>query len=126
MMQYQEKVLELGSVALQAEMTMPAFTDMAAEVMTAARAMFKDLLNTYDIRNPEDYLPDLEKYLNVGAPAGPVSGGGVAGPTSGAGASPGLPMVPQPSPPPPPTGSSVARGLDPRLVQPITGAGQGI
>jgi hypothetical protein len=79
MMQYLEKVLEAGNAALQMQqMGNVQGVQMVVEVMTAARNMFSDLLNKYDIRNPEDYLPSLEKYLGgvsqtavAGGPAGP-------------------------------------------------------
>lgn len=77
MMGYLEKVLAAGQGALMAQQTMPQLAEMIGDVMTAARNMFKDLLSKYDIRNPEDYLPDLEKYINGGqtASAGQVNGG---------------------------------------------------
>jgi hypothetical protein len=65
MMQYLEKLLAAGQAALQAQQQMPQMTEMIADVMTASRNMFRDLLMKYDIRNPDAYLPDLEKYLNA-------------------------------------------------------------
>lgn len=88
MMTYLEKVLAAGQGALQAQASgQPQMVGMITDVMTAARAMFKDLLQKYDIRNPEDYLPDLEKYLNGGGPPGV---GGPALGVGGAGGQPGL------------------------------------
>jgi hypothetical protein len=111
MMQYLEKTLSAGQAALQAEQTMPQFTAMIVDVMTAARKMFKDLLNKYDIRNPEEYLPDLEKYLGGQSVAGQLGQGGEGGsvvPPSGSATAQGLPGgvgtlarlgVPQPAAP---------------------------
>jgi hypothetical protein len=87
MMQYLEKVLEAGQAALMAQQQgMPQLTEMIKEVMRAARQMFHDLLNKYDIPNADDYLPDLEQFLQ-GGPLGSVAGGpgGVAGAQGGAG-----------------------------------------
>lgn len=126
MMQYLEKVLTAGAEAMKAEQAgMPQFTAMVAEVMAAARKMFEDLLHKYDIRNPEDYLPDLEKFLNAGqtlagAEAGP--GGLVGGPTE----APGLPVPAQgfrgpaaPTPAQPGTGGGLS------LSSLLAGAAQG-
>jgi hypothetical protein len=111
MMGYYEKLIELGTAAIQAQATMPAFAAMATDVMEAAKKMFTDLLTKYDIRNPEDYIPDLEKYLNgpaASAGAGQAVGGGVAGlpggPAGLGGLSAGIPTlggngVPQPATP---------------------------
>lgn len=107
MMQYLEKLLASGQAALAAQQTMPQFTEMIADVMRAARQMFKDLLQKYDIRNPEDYLPDLEKYLNGGNPGQGAVGGaegqsaGAQGPPSffGGAATLNRPGVPQPAAP---------------------------
>jgi hypothetical protein len=84
MMTYLEKVLEAGSLALQAKDQMPEFVEMVKDVMTKARNMFKDLLQKYDVRNPEDYLPDIEDFLDGGqgiqATAGPNGVGGPQNP----------------------------------------------
>lgn len=86
MMQYLEKLLQAGEAALMAmKQGMPEYSQMVADVMTAARKMFEDLLQKYDIRNAEEYLPDLQKYLNL--QGGPLAGTQVP---LGAG-SPGLP-----------------------------------
>jgi hypothetical protein len=99
MMMYLEKVLAAGQAALQAQQTMPQLTEMIKEVMRAARAMFTDLVKKYDIRNPEDYLPDLEKFLQPqggnGGPqsVGPGAAGGVGGGAAGPGGLPALPIA---------------------------------
>lgn len=65
MMQYLEKLLLAGQGAIQAiQAGVPQYAQMVADVMEAARMMFSDLLKKYDIRNPDDYLPDLRAYLN--------------------------------------------------------------
>jgi hypothetical protein len=80
MMQYLEKVLQAGMAALQAiQAGQPEMAAMLQEVMRTAKQMFRDLLNKYDVRNPEDYLPDLEKYLQGAAGAAAQGAGGVAG-----------------------------------------------
>jgi hypothetical protein len=88
MMQYLEKLLQAGQMGIQAQKQMPQLAEMISDVMNAARNMFKELLQKYDIRNPEDYLPDLSRYLNVGPGGVPAPGGqGIAtsgqGPASG-------------------------------------------
>lgn len=64
MMGFYEKLLKAGAEALQAAQTAPQFTEMISDVMVAARKLFRDLLHNYDIRNPDEYLPELERYLN--------------------------------------------------------------
>jgi len=75
MMTYLDKLVQAGELAIQAAQTAPELTELIGEVMTAARKMFRDLLQKYDIPNPDDYLPDLEKYLNAAAQrqGGPAS-----------------------------------------------------
>lgn len=86
MMQYLEKLVQLGQMAAgaaaQGDTTTAA---MAGEVMRAARKMFTDLLEKYDIRNPEEYLPDLERILNGGTSEGQAGQGGSVGLPSGPG-----------------------------------------
>lgn len=90
MMQYLNKLVEAGQLAIQSAQQEPELTLLIGDVMKAARKMFKDLLLTHDIRNPEDYLPDLEKYLNAAA-----QGQGVQGaPTGGASDIQGDPSIP--------------------------------
>lgn len=84
-MGYLEKVLEAGSGMLQAKQTMPELAALIGDVARAARQMFKDLLHNYNIQNPDDYLPDLDKYLN--GPQQTVPGGAPAG----EGGTPGFP-----------------------------------
>jgi hypothetical protein len=86
MMSYLEKLLQAGQAALMAKSQLPEYSQMVVEVMTAARKMFKDLLHKFDIRNPEDYLPDLEKFVNDYKPQPVPPGGAVGGagePTAG-------------------------------------------
>lgn len=113
MMQYLEKLLAAGQSALQAQQQMPEFARMIVDVMNAARNMFKDLLQKYDIRNPEDYLPDLEKYLNGAQPSGANGAGGAEG---SAGAVAGQQRLQLPS-------GSLAGVEVPRPAQPGSGNG---
>lgn len=100
MMGYLEKVLEAGATALQAvQEGQPEMALMAGDVMHAARMMFKDLLTQYDIKNPEDYLPDLENYINAAIQQQQlqqqqVPGGGAAGANGLPGGQPGVPALP--------------------------------
>ena len=95
MMQYLEKVIEAGAMALQAIQTgQPIMAELLMEVMRVAKQMFRDLLNKYDIRNPEDYLPDLEQYLQgalSAATQGQPTAPGVAGQPAGIAPQPGIP-----------------------------------
>lgn len=92
MMQYLEKLLMAGQGALQAlQLGVPEYAQMVKDVMEAARMMFKDFLKTHDKRNPDDYLPALETYLDAAAQRiaatqalGPGAGGGPGGGTGGA------------------------------------------
>ncbi len=104
MMNYLEKLLQAGQSAIEAQQTQPELTALITEVMSVSRKMFRDLLQKYDIRNPDDYLPDLEKFLNAngapyvgnpglttGAPGGTPPGGGIPG---GGGDLPAVPPSP--------------------------------
>lgn len=103
MMGYLEKQLTAAESALEAiKQGVPEVAPLVADTLTAARKMFTDLLKNYDIRNPEQYLPDLNKYLglpsdggsqgNTGyGPEAGLSGAEVAGPAGaffGAGLAP--------------------------------------
>lgn len=88
MMQYLEKTLEAGAAMLQAKQAQPELAELIVDVTKAARQMFRDLLQKYEIRNPDDYLPDLEKYLRGGNEGGAGAAQGLAG---GAQGLPGLP-----------------------------------
>lgn len=135
MMGYLEKLLQAGSEAIQAQQAAPEFSLMVVDVMNAARKMFKELLQKYDIRNPEDYLPDLEKYIHAqpvnGQGGGQVPPGGPGGP----GAAPGLPAssganVGGPPGGPQPVGTSIGptdgitlAGPDRRIAANVDGLG---
>jgi hypothetical protein len=67
MMQYLDKLVQAGQLAIQAAQAEPNLTALVSDVMEAARKLFRDLLQKYDIRNPDEYLPDLQKYLNAAA-----------------------------------------------------------
>ena len=130
MMQYLEKVLQAGEAALMAmKQGLPEYTEMVKEVMKAARAMFLDLTKKYDVPNPEDYIPDLEKYLeNAGQggqpSAGQGGGNGAGGPPGGAGDASGVPLgrgpFRGPAVPNPATPGSGAGG---RVATTVAGAG---
>jgi hypothetical protein len=82
MMGYYEKLLEAMSIAVNLQMQgNEAGVEIIKDTARAARKLFTDLLHDYNIRNPEEYLPELEKYLN-GRPTdggGPAQGGAVEG-----------------------------------------------
>jgi hypothetical protein len=94
MMSFLEKQLQAAESALEAvKQGIPEFAPMVADTLTAAKKMFTDLLQTYDIRNPEQYLPDLNKYLGLpdnGSPAYPGSVNGQGGSPNQAGGPPGI------------------------------------
>ena len=94
MMQYLEKLLEAGASALQAmQQGLPQYAEMVKEVMAAARVMFRDLATKFDVRNPDDILPDLEKFLEQASQssAGQGNGGGGQGRAGGPAGEQGLP-----------------------------------
>ena len=96
MMGYYEKLLEAMSIGLQMQAQNNQEAVMVIkEVAEASRKLFIDLLHDYNIRNPEDYLPDLGKYLGgQGADGGQVAGGNPQGPISAPQGVPGLPTAP--------------------------------
>ena len=98
MMGYLEKLVPLSQAALQAKMVSPELTEMLVEIMNAARAMFRDLLQKYDIRNPDDYLPDLEKYLTATVNDGVQPAGGLEGLLAGVTGASGIPIPNGPDP----------------------------
>lgn len=108
MMQYLEKLLAAGAQALEAQQSMPIYAAMIGEVMTAARKMFKDLLAKYDIPNPDDYLPDLEKFLGGTQQGG---AGGTIPPDTGPLVAPGVQVSPAAHPSIVGSISSLAGGL---------------
>lgn len=126
MMGYLEKIFQLGQMATQAVTTSPALLDLAKEVSDAARAMFKDLLGTYNIRNADAYLPDLDKYieeLKSGAKR-PEDVGGVVGGITG---QPGVPGVPgQPPMAPSNVGGQAPPGGGPPAVPVPSRPGEGL
>lgn len=97
MMGFYEKMIEAGQLAVQAMGQAPQFAAFVGDVTGAARRLFKELLSRYDIRNPEEFLPDLEAYLEpaLAQILGPA--GGPAGPTGGTAPQPGMaPVAPLP------------------------------
>lgn len=94
-MQYLEKLLAAGQGAIQAmQMGIPQYAEMVKEVMAAARTMFRDLAVKYEVPDPDEYLPDLEKYLNgiVPSPQGAPSGAGAQGQSNGTGGESSVPV----------------------------------
>lgn len=96
MMGFYQKMIESAQLAVQAAPQSPQFAAFVGDVGAAARKLFNELLVKYDIRNPEDYLPDLEAFINgiTTPPEGMAATGGLGGP----GATPGQLGVP-PIPP---------------------------
>lgn len=111
MMQYLEKVLAAGQGAIQAiQQGVPEYAEMVKDVMTAAREMFRDLAEKYDVVDPEKYLPDLARYIDgtlnraqgegsgagaEGQPGGPAGGSSVS-PSNGPARAPAVPRPPTP------------------------------
>lgn len=93
MMQYLEKLIQAGAEAMNAQQNgQPQLAAMLGDVMTASRKMFSDLLHKYEIPNPEDYLPDLSRYLNgMENTAGQGGAAGVASGTAGPQGASGIP-----------------------------------
>jgi hypothetical protein len=94
MMGYYEKLLNAMSIAMQmqAQGNQEA-VELIKETAIASRKLFVDLLHDYNIRNPEEYLPDLEKYLNGPTNGGIAAGGGAEGGLGGVQGQPGLQVV---------------------------------
>lgn len=93
MMQYLDKLVQAGQLALQAAQVDPNLTGLIGEVMASARKMFRDLLQKYDIRNPDDYLPDLQRFLD----AATQGQGGLASPQGSTAGTEGNASIPSPS-----------------------------
>ncbi len=129
-MQYLEKLLLAGQGALQAiSAGMPQYAEMVKEVMGAARVLLREVATTFDTRNPEDILPDLEKIIDASLkqvpPGGqPSVGGGVEGQSGRPGGQSGLPVGAGPSRGPAPTNPATpgSGGGHPVLAQ-AAGAG---
>jgi hypothetical protein len=88
LMVYYEKSLQAATSVLQIGPQLPGYAQMVSEILTDARKMYNDLLQNYDVPDPDSYLPDLAKYIQMGqGPAGVPSplGGGPAGPAGGPG-----------------------------------------
>lgn len=134
MMQYLEKVLQAGQAALQMlSVGQQEAAAMIAEVMRSARNMFRDLLSRYDVPNPEEYLPDLEKYLvsaiqsGGAATAEPGAGAGVGGGPGGPESVQGLPVGYGPARNPPvPRPSAPGGGGSGRILEDLARASAGV
>lgn len=83
MMGYYEKLIEAMTTAAQVAKQMPEVVGIIRDTAIAARKLFIELLNNYQIRNPEDYVPDLTKYLDAasGITPQPEAGIGLGGGT---------------------------------------------
>lgn len=90
MMQYLEKLVQVAQLAYQAQMQAPELAAIYKEVISSARNMFMDLLQKYDVPNPDAYLPDLEKFLNGGLEA--FGAAGIPGSTPGLAGVPAIPF----------------------------------
>lgn len=126
MMGYLEKVLAAGQAAMQMQMQMPEMAVMIVDVAKAAKKMFYDLLQKYDVPNPDDYLIDLEKYLGSaqngqGATGDPIGSAPGLGPPSGLGMP--MPLPRGPAVPVPATPGSGGRSI-PGIS--VSGSGTGI
>ena len=93
MMTFYQKFVELGTSAIQAVQTAPAIAMLMNDVAESARKMFRDLLIQHDVPDIEQYLPELEKYLNaaMAPPPGVGQGGGPPGSTGAPSGQPGIP-----------------------------------
>lgn len=98
MMGYYEKLLQAMGAAMQLMQTQPEMAAVIKETMTASRKLYEKLLHDYNIRNPEDYLPDIERYINGGqdANAGPLGRGAAPSGVGGPQGQPRIPGVPGP------------------------------
>jgi hypothetical protein len=92
LMQFYERSLAAATSVLQVGPMLPGYLEMVSEVLTDARKMYKDLLQNYDVPDPDAYLPDLVRYLSpAGGLAGAIPGGtggtpgGPQGPEGGTG-----------------------------------------
>lgn len=134
MMGYYEKLMAAAQMALQAQQTAPQLSELILATMDAASKMFKDLLQKYDIRNPDDYLPDIRQYISgqpVGMPNGAIAGQGAlpgaGGPTGGSSTAPRIPTGPTPSAPGiPGSGGPTENGGGSPVLAAFTGQGAGL
>jgi len=128
MMQYLEKLLAAGQGALQAiSMGIPQYAEMVKDVMAAARVMFRDLAIKYEVPDPDEYLPSLEKYLNapVSPAAGAASGASPEGQPSGAGGESSLPVPNGPyRGPTPGRPATPGSGVGASVIAALAGAGK--
>jgi len=132
MMQYLEKLLQAGEAALASiAQGIPEYALMVKDVMHAAREMFRDLAQKYDVPDPDVYLPDLEKYLNVNQPnpaaAGNGGGADAQGRASGPEGGASLPVGNGPyRGPAPASPGSAGEGARRAVAQGLSGAGAGV
>lgn len=82
---FYEKLITAAQTATQAAAVSPALAELIGQLMTDAKALYNDLATKYDVRNPEEYLPDLSAFLtSIGASGAqqPTSLGLAGGPPS--------------------------------------------
>lgn len=133
MMGYYEKLMSAGQMIIQAQAQAPQLASLITATMVAASEMFKDLLQKYDIKNPDDYLPDIRQYITgqpVGMPNGAIEGQGASagpgGPTGGAPVPPRVSTGPGPSVPAlPGSAGALNNGGGSPILAALTGAGAG-
>jgi len=97
---FYDRLLQAAQLATQAAMTSPPLAQLIGQVMTDAKALYTDLATKYDVRNPEEYVPDLEAFLTAIGASGsgnPTPFGGPQGPAGlgGMAAGPGINGAPQ-------------------------------
>lgn len=62
-MSFLDRTVQLGQLALQAQQQNPQAVELFTGVLDAARAAYRDLLGKYDVPNPEEYLPDIDRVF---------------------------------------------------------------
>lgn len=97
---FYDKLIVAAQTAVQASAVSPALADLIGQVMQDAKSLYTDLATKYDVRNPEEYLPDLDAFLGsigtqtsrgpspFGTAGGPPQVPGMAGGPAGNGEAP--------------------------------------
>lgn len=76
---YYERFVQAAQLMVQYQAQSPELAAAIRETAEAARHAFRDLLQSFDVRNPDDYLPDLNKILPPPQSPGNVDGGAQGG-----------------------------------------------
>jgi hypothetical protein len=85
-MQFYQELIKGGQLAsMAAQSGQPALAELVGQAMESARNMYRDFATKYEVPNPEEYLPELETFLQSlargnPAPQPPVAPGGAGGP----------------------------------------------